>query len=168
MRGHHLGREIDDGSQRCRASDAADRGDVRLWNIAPMNDDLFFTEPHPLGEQPVAVNSEGFADQIARVRAILVEQAAAREQLTSARRASLKVAPRVVPAATGDPAVTASIAARSPAGLVAERNHVEATPIPMKRIDGARDGRLHLTIAPAADGHQAASRGLEPCSGNVD
>ena len=40
MRGVYLRRQVDDGSQRCRAPDALDRGDIGFWNVVAMNDDL--------------------------------------------------------------------------------------------------------------------------------
>jgi hypothetical protein len=123
------------------------------------------TEPHPLSEPPVAVDPQGLDERrdliilvILVILVVLVEPTAARHQLATARRASLKVATRVVRSTTDDRAVAAPIAAHSPLGLVAERNMVEATPIPMERIDGAREGHRHLTMTPAADGHHATLR----------
>jgi hypothetical protein len=124
-----------------------------------MDDDLLITEPRPLGELPVAVHPQGLGQRQALLRPILVEPTTARHQLTTARRAFLEIATRMMPAAAFDPAVTAPIAARSPVGLVAEPNHVEATPVPMKGVDRARVGHSHLTEAPAADGHQATTLG---------
>jgi len=57
--------------------------------------------------------------------------------LITACRASLKIATRVMPSTAADPAVTTPLAARSPVGLVAERDHVEATPVLVKGVDGA-------------------------------
>jgi hypothetical protein len=104
----------------------------------------------------------GLGERQASIRLILVEPAIARQQLATARRALLKIATRAVPPAAEGSAVAASLAGRSPARFITERNHVEASPIPMERVDGARDGRRHLTLAPAADGHQAT-----PCASGL-
>jgi len=54
MRRLDLRRNVDDGSQRVRARDAADGCEVAFRNVFPMNDDLLISEPRPLGELPVA------------------------------------------------------------------------------------------------------------------
>jgi hypothetical protein len=80
---------IDDGAQRSRATDATDRGDVSLWHVASMNDDLILAYQHPLGEQTIAIHSEGLDERKARLELVFVEPAAARHQLAPARRAVL-------------------------------------------------------------------------------
>ena len=130
-----------------------------------MNDDLMPTNPRSLGEQAVAVHSQRFDERKTRIGRILIEPAAARQQLATARRAWLQVATRVVPATTEGTAVAAPVSPRSPARFVTERKHVEATPFPMEGIDNARDGLCHLAVAPTADGHQATFQS-ERSSGN--
>src|SRR5258706_10724587 len=124
MRGRHLGRQVDHGSQRGRDPEAVDHGDIRFWNVVPMNDDLEVTEPHPLRKQPIAVDPEGLAVIVIviEILAVLVEPTAARHQLPAARRASLKVATRVVRSTTDDSAVSPPIPPPSRAGLVPETN----------------------------------------------
>ena len=131
------------------------------------------TEPHPLSEQPVAVDPERLDERLAliiviiiKILAVLVEPTAARHQLAAAHRASLKVATGVVRSTTDDPAVSAPVTAHSPAALAAERNKVEAPPIPMECVDGARGAivisRLHqvqTAITP-----RSADRGCRPAT----
>src|SRR4051812_7290442 len=90
--------------------------------------------------------------------AVLIELAAARQQLATARRACLQIATGMVPPTSKDPAVTASVAAGRPAWVRTVRRKVEMTSVLVKGVDVARDGRSHLTAAPPTCGHQATSR----------
>jgi hypothetical protein len=127
-----------------------------------MNDDVELAEPYPLGQQPIAVDSQWFHERRARREHILVESTIARNQLAAARRAWLKVATRMVPSTTDDPTVTAPIACRSATEFGTERAQVEVTPFPVQGTHGARNGRRHLPMAPAADSHQATPRWSGP------
>ena len=117
-----------------------------------MDHDFLFTEPHPLGEQPVPVHSQRLRKRKVHLGSVLVEPAPARHQLVTTRRAWLHVATRMVPATVVHTAVAAPRTTRS-TGVVAVRPQVEATTVPMESVDIARDGGRHLAMAPVADGH---------------
>lgn len=122
VRRRDLGCDVDDRPERRRAPDAVNGGDVGLRDVVAVDDDCLVAEPHPLGQEPVAVDAERLERCLIPFivlvpELILVETTSARQQLAGAHQAALEVAAGVEPAAPPDAAVITPRRARSAAGF---------------------------------------------------